>query len=744
MDCVTKLPRTSSGHDTIWVIVDRLTKSAYFLPMREDYKMDRLARLYLNEIVARHGVSISIIFDRDSRFTSRKKRKLAPIFVRPFEIIKKVGLMAYKLDLPEELDGVPDTFHVSNLKKYLADPTLQVPLDEIRFDANLNFVEEPVEILEREFKKLKWNRIAIIKVRWNSKRRPGFMWEHEDQMKFKWFRATRDTAGGFTAFAARIVNLPPEGIVNSPPEEIVNSSPEGIVNSPPEDIVSTFANMEAVETYDSLFLGQADEVMEERIVDGENLDKMKEKGDPCILAGYSTQSKGYRVYNKRTRMIIKSIHIRFDEIKEVSEMSVANNTSCLVPQRQKASDYDNHDPVPQRQDVSSSADSDIPSQQELDLLFGPLYDEFFNAEEGEQLQDYEFTNPFYAPTQHVDESSSHNIGNSNVSTFNQPQVSEYRWTKDHPLEQVWELVDKPFGKTIIKLKWLWKNKKDEDQTVIRNKARLVAKGYAQEEGMDFEESFAPMDVKMAFLNGPLKEEVYVVQLDGFVDPNHPEKFYRLGKALYGLKQALRAKYTLEILHKHGMDKGQSIGTPIAMKPKLDADLSGSTLDQTDYRSKIGSLMYLTSSRPDIVQANCTAMSSAEAEYVASSASCAQIMWMRTQFQDYGFNYNKIPLYCDSQSAIAISCNPVQHSRTKYIHTRINLRRTSVTGFPAQSISSSNTIALDSPNLLVFNTRASQSRQHVDTNLIHLESRKSPTAELFDVDSGRISIHHCEY
>nr|GEW27407.1 hypothetical protein [Tanacetum cinerariifolium] len=200
--------------------------------------------------------------------------------------------------------------------------------------------------------------------------------------------------------------------------------------------------------------------------DGENLDKMKEKGDQCILVGYSTQSKGYLVYNKRTRMIVESIHIRFDEIKEVRKPSVANDTSGLVPQQQKALDYDNPDPVPQRQDVSSSADADIPSQQEFDLLFGPLYDEFFNAgfnpstniqstsassthtnvhaeeknndqaEEGEQLQDDEFTNPFCAPVQKEAESSSYNIGNSNVPTFNQLQVSEYRWTKDHLLEQV--------------------------------------------------------------------------------------------------------------------------------------------------------------------------------------------------------------------------------------------------------------------------------------------------------------------
>ncbi|GJY33626.1 hypothetical protein Tco_0418095 [Tanacetum coccineum] len=109
-----------------------------------------------------------------------RKRKLAPRFVEPFEIIEKVGPVAYRLDLLEELDGVHDTFHMSNLKKCLADPTLQVPLDEIRVDAKLNFVEEPVEILEREIKKLKRSSISIAKVRWNSKRGPEFTWERED------------------------------------------------------------------------------------------------------------------------------------------------------------------------------------------------------------------------------------------------------------------------------------------------------------------------------------------------------------------------------------------------------------------------------------------------------------------------------------------------------------------------------------------------------------------------------------
>ncbi|GJT63595.1 putative reverse transcriptase domain-containing protein [Tanacetum coccineum] len=227
IDFVTKLPRTSSEHDTIWVI-DRLSKSAYFLPIREDYKMERLARLYLNEIVARHGVPISIISNRDSRFTSRfwqsmqealgtrldisttyhpqtngqsertiqnledmlracikdrlkaardRQKSYADKMRKPLEfsvIIEKVGPVAYRLDLPEELNGVHDTFHVSSLKKCLADPTLQVTLDEIRVDAKLYFVEEPVGILEREFKKLKCSRIAIVKVWWNSKRGPEF------------------------------------------------------------------------------------------------------------------------------------------------------------------------------------------------------------------------------------------------------------------------------------------------------------------------------------------------------------------------------------------------------------------------------------------------------------------------------------------------------------------------------------------------------------------------------------------
>nr|GEX43370.1 retrovirus-related Pol polyprotein from transposon TNT 1-94 [Tanacetum cinerariifolium] len=282
---------------------------------------------------------------------------------------------------------------------------------------------------------------------------------------------------------------------------------------------------------------------------------------------------------------------------------------------------------------------------------------------------------------------------------------------------VCELVDRPLCKNVINIKWLWKNKRDDENTVIHNKSRIVGKGYAQKEGVDFEESFAPvarleavrlfiayaahksftvyqMDIKTAFLYGPLKEEVYVNQPDGFVDPYHPDKVYPLKKALYGLKQAPRtwydelstflvskgfskgsinltlfvtkhgedillvqiyvddiifgstniklskqfeklmhskfemsmmgelkfflgiqinqsprsifinqAKYAQKILIKLGMTSCDSIGTPMATK-HLDADLSGTSVDQMKYRSMVRALMYLTASRPDIVYATC--------------------------------------------------------------------------------------------------------------------------------------------
>nr|GEU41954.1 reverse transcriptase domain-containing protein [Tanacetum cinerariifolium] len=142
-DFVTKLPKSSQGYDTIWVIVDRLTKSAIFTPMRETNPMDKLARMYLKEVVTRHGIHVSIIFDRDPRY------------VGPFKVLEKIGKVSYKFELPEELSRVHNTFHVSNLKKCHVDEPLAVSLDGLHFDDKLHLVEEPMEIVDREVKRLK-------------------------------------------------------------------------------------------------------------------------------------------------------------------------------------------------------------------------------------------------------------------------------------------------------------------------------------------------------------------------------------------------------------------------------------------------------------------------------------------------------------------------------------------------------------------------------------------------------------
>nr|GEV49551.1 reverse transcriptase domain-containing protein [Tanacetum cinerariifolium] len=252
MDFVSGLPRTLSGYDTIWVIVDRLTKSAHFLSMKKTDTMDKLTQIYLKEIVCRHGVPISIISDRDSHFTSRfwkplwkalgtnldmstayhpqmdgqsdrtiqtlkdmlracvidfgsswdrhlplvefsynnsyhasikvspwkgavcfgKRRKLSPRYIRPFKILARVSHVAYMLELPEELKGIHDTFHVLNLKKCLAKGDIVVSMDEIQLDDKLHMIEEPVEVVDREIKRLKQSQTPIVKVHWNSKRGP--------------------------------------------------------------------------------------------------------------------------------------------------------------------------------------------------------------------------------------------------------------------------------------------------------------------------------------------------------------------------------------------------------------------------------------------------------------------------------------------------------------------------------------------------------------------------------------------
>nr|GEW72164.1 hypothetical protein [Tanacetum cinerariifolium] len=389
--------------------------------------------------------------------------------------------------------------------------------------------------------------------------------------------------------------------------------------------------------------------------------------------------------------------------------------------------------------------------------------------------------------------------------------------------EVWELVPRPDKVMVITLKRIYKVKLDELGGILKNKARLVTCGYRQEEGINFEESFASvarleaiqiflayaahknmviyhMDVKTAFLNGNLREEVYtaflngnlreevyVSQPNGFVDQDNPNHVYKLKKALYGLKQALRAWYDMLssflisqdfskgsmdptlFIHRNGNDlllmsmmgkisvflglqisQSPRVDTSMVEKSKLDEDKEGKAVDLSHYRGMFGTLLYLTASRHDLQFSMCmcalyqarptekhvhavkrifrylrgtvyrglwyskdssvvlttfvdanhagcqdthhstsgsvqflgerliswsskrkksAAKFSTEAKYIALSGCCAQILWMRSQFSNYGLAFNKIPMYCNNKSAIALCCNNVQHSRSKHIDIR---------------------------------------------------------------------------
>nr|GFA07095.1 putative reverse transcriptase domain-containing protein [Tanacetum cinerariifolium] len=154
--------------------------------------IEKLARMHLKEVVTRHGIPNSIICDHDPSVILKvlpwngvvrfgKRGKLNPRYVRLFKVLEKVGVVAYKLELPEELSIVHNMFHVSNLKKCHANEPLAIPLDGLHFDDKLHFVEEPVEIVDREVKRLKQSQILLVKIRWNSKRGLEFTWEREDQ-----------------------------------------------------------------------------------------------------------------------------------------------------------------------------------------------------------------------------------------------------------------------------------------------------------------------------------------------------------------------------------------------------------------------------------------------------------------------------------------------------------------------------------------------------------------------------------
>ncbi|GKC54004.1 retrovirus-related pol polyprotein from transposon TNT 1-94 [Tanacetum coccineum] len=236
-----------------------------------------------------------------------------------------------------------------------------------------------------------------------------------------------------------------------------------------------------------------------------------------------------------------------------------------------------------------------------------------------------------------------------------------------------ELVPRPDKVMVITLKWIYKVKLDELGGILKNKARSVARDYRQEEGIDFEESFA-LDVKTAFLNDNLREEVYVSQPNGFVDKDNPNHVYKLKKALYGLKQAPRAViYVVFVLISQYLSQrlsGSAYQNHLNTVKRIFRYLKG-TVHRGLWYPKDSSIALTAFADADHAGYQDTRRSTMEAEYIALSGCCAQILWMRSQLTDHGFGFNKILMYCDNKSAIALCCNNVQHSRSKHIDIRFH-------------------------------------------------------------------------
>nr|GEZ14610.1 hypothetical protein [Tanacetum cinerariifolium] len=431
-------------------------------------------------------------------------------------------------------------------------------------------------------------------------------------------------------------------------------------------------------------------------------------------------------FNKRTRVIEETIHVNFDELPQMASDYVSsdpvpqyktvttsneldllfslmfnellNGSTHVVSKSSVVTTVDAHNQhqqqhtTPLNNQTTPAPTCQVPTQEPTVTSTENINQAEMIAENA-QVTDDEFINIFYTPVQDRRETSSCHVDLSNMHTFYQHHPSKHCWMKDHPLEQV---IGNPsqsvrtrcqlesdgkmcmFALTVSRTKP--KNIKEAmaDSAWIESMQEELHQFDRLDEGVDFEESFAPvarleavrlfiayaahksftvyqMDVKTAFLYGPLKEEVYVNQPDGFVDPYHPDKLYLLKKALYGLKQAPRAwynelstflihqsprgifinqaKYAQEILIKHGMTLCDSVGTPMATK-HLDADLSGTPVDQTKYRnsnhagcldsrkSTSGGIQFLGGDKLvswSSKKQDCTLMSSAEAEYVSLSA-----------------------------------------------------------------------------------------------------------------------------
>nr|GEU57406.1 hypothetical protein [Tanacetum cinerariifolium] len=386
--------------------------------------------------------------------------------------------------------------------------------------------------------------------------------------------------------------------------------------------------------------------------DGENLDKMKEKCDACIFVGYSTQSRAYRVFNKRIRVIVETIHVNFDELPQMASYHVSSN---LVPQYQRTVlEHDSLSPGPQCQENVPHAAGTVTTSNELDLLFSAMFDELLNestqfvsksstettADAPNQCQQ-QHTTPLHTqttpkptcqvPSQAPTVTSTKNINQAKT-------VTENAQVEDDEFINIFCTPDKTEGSHHHPL-----------EQVIRNPSQSVRTRRQLES-----------DGEMCMF--ALTEEVYVNQLDGCVDPYHPDIVYHLKKALYGLKQAPKAWY--DELSNFFVFKVFSKAKPtekhLTTVKRIFWYLNDTINMGLWYPKDTG---FELTAFLDLDHVGC--LNSCKSTSGGIQFLCGD----KTQLTYYGFHFDKIPMYCDSNVAIAVSCNSVQHSRTKHIDVR---------------------------------------------------------------------------
>nr|GEW90700.1 ribonuclease H-like domain-containing protein [Tanacetum cinerariifolium] len=424
----------------------------------------------------------------------------------------------------------------------------------------------------------------------------------------------------------------------------------------------------------------------------DSLGKFNGKVDEGFLVGYSINSKAFRVFNSRTSIVQETLHVNFLENKpNVAGSSptwlfdIDSFTRTMNYQPVTAGNQTNPSAGFQDKFATEKAREEIDQQYVLFLVrsFGSINpqnndgDAAFDGKKhnfDEKKPESEFNVSPTVVLRYKDLSAEfEDCSNNSINVVNAAELEDITYSDDE------DDVDKkrnPRGyiklsKIQVGLKLCRKSFFNSRCRKFRNKAILVTQGHTQEEGINYEEVFAPvarieairlflayasfmgfmvyqMDVKSAFLYRTIKEEVYVCQPPGFEDPDHPDKVYKVVKALYDLHQAPRAcqdKYVAEILRKFGLAEGKSASTPIDTEKPLLKDPDGKDVDMHTYRLMIGSLVYLTSSRPDIMftckKQTVVATSSTEAEYVAAASCCAQVLWIHNQLLDYGVIHNML-------------------------------------------------------------------------------------------------------